>query len=201
MGRTLSDNTGQLRKQVVRLSIVTLAVLVAGIAVLCAYAWRAVDADQAQREETLVARTIVQWQQSMLQETTSAAEWDDAFVRTGERDLAWIDDYFAGYYRSAFGHDVTLLLDSQGRSFYGAADGRRAGLEGLAIAARPLAQRLQAQALLLRLRATRRADARAEVSFLAARAAILTDRTGTYVVGVSTILPSRGLPKGSEPTT
>ncbi|WP_309089304.1 ATP-binding protein [Phenylobacterium sp.] len=183
------------------LALLVAASLVLGAAGLVAFTWRTVDQEVSTRETQLVRRAIQRTSVRIGRETTSAAEWDDAFIHTEQRDLPWIDSYLAGYYHTSFDHDLTLLFDERLRLLYAAKDGRRISLDEaapLAEAARGLAKDVQAEELRLRPGLTG-ADAR-DSSSLAWREIMLTDGRSAYLVGVASMLPSHWLLTGDKPT-
>ena len=113
------------RSSIILLSLLAMTLIVAGAGALIAYAWQAVDREAANRETVLVRRALERTLVRLGQETTSAAEWDDAYEHTARGDVAWIDQYLGAYYRDSFNHDVTLVFGADGRLLYAAREGRR----------------------------------------------------------------------------
>ena len=188
------------RRSVLALAVLLGVLIVGGAAGLIAFAWRAVDAEVAGRETQLVRRAVTRTDARLGRETTSAAEWDDAFDRTARRDLRWIDLYLAGYYRSSFDHDVTLVFDPTGALFYGARAGARVRvgeLSELARAAAPLVHAVQAEEL--RRRARLDYARPLDVSSLSWRTAAVEAGGQVYLLTAASLLPSSRLLRGQQP--
>jgi signal transduction histidine kinase/ActR/RegA family two-component response regulator len=191
------------RRSILQLALLTLLLVLGGSAGLIAYAWQAVDRQEATRETQLVRRTLERTVMRLADEVTSGAEWDDAHEKTsGRLDEAWIDQSFAGYYRGSFHHDLTLLIGADGAVRYAAHEGARtdpADDRGLAAAAGPWVRQVRDQEL--RRRAGLAAPQLPDVGSLSWCTTIVSLGQDVYLLGISTIAPTSGVVPGDKAAT
>jgi len=103
------------RREIARLALGLLALVLAGAAALVAYAWIAVNEREATHEEALASRALSRIEDGLRREMISGAVWTEAFEKTAVRpDPRWIRSNLAHYFALTFGHDVTLIVGADG---------------------------------------------------------------------------------------
>ena len=191
------------RRNVVLLGAIVILLILGGTGALVGFAWRAVDRQEARRETMLVERTLERRLARLEDEVTSGSRWTEAYEKAVLRpDPAWIDESFAGYYHDTFRHDVTLLVDGQGRVVYAAHDRKRTDPGGDAAFAAALAPWVDdLRALELRRRRGEAPPPAGGSGAMAWRTMFFTYRGDDYVLGISTMAPTTGVALGAAPAS
>ncbi|WP_244666085.1 CHASE4 domain-containing protein [Rhizobium ruizarguesonis] len=57
-------------------------------------------------------------QSAVAHDQESATVWDDAVVKTKERDLDWLDANLGRWMNTYFGHDAAIVLSADGQTIY-----------------------------------------------------------------------------------
>lgn len=78
--------------------------------------WAAARTDEvaAQRQKDLVTLIVSKIQSAVAHDQESATVWDDAVVKTRQRDLDWIDGNLGQWMNTYFGHDAAVVLSPDG---------------------------------------------------------------------------------------
>ena len=198
MGRNHSISS---HRGVVRLALLALVLVIGGAIALLGFAWQAVNHQEAVRETVVVRRMLERALGRVQNETASSTAFDETYKRTrGAFDLDWLDKNLADYLRISFGHDLTLVLDGQGRLGYASHDGTRADPASQAALARavgPLVRRVQT--LEMRRRLGIDPPGPPVIGNVAWTSAVVQAEGGVYLLGVSTIAPSNGVARGPRP--
>lgn len=199
-------DSGGSRREMLRVALLLLTLIVGGAAGLAAYTWSAVNEREAARETELVGRKLRRAQSRASQEILSGAVWDEAYDRTSPRNiganLAWVHSNFAGYYRLSFHHDVTLLIEPAGSVRHADLDGDVVApqrLGPLATAVRPLVVAVQAEEM-----SRRRGELPLGPKGLgnaASRAAAVRVGSDVYLLAVATIVPTAGAAREDGPAS
>jgi len=184
------------RRSILRLAALVIVLIFGGSAALIAYTWSAIDQQEATRETALVRRTLTRFMGRLGQETISGSVWDEAYKRTsGVPDLEWVDRSLGGYYHPSFKHDLTLLLNPEGRVLYVARDGARTPSregEPLAAAVAPWIRAIQEEELERRL--GRRPPGAKGLGNAAWRTLVLRSDGDVYALGIATVVLTAGIP-------
>jgi signal transduction histidine kinase/ActR/RegA family two-component response regulator len=200
MPRAIFDS-GQGRRAILLLSVLALVLVIGSAASLVAYAWFAVNDNEAARETALVRRTVTRTADRIIQDTTTAAAWDEAYDELAKPlDPAWLDRSIATYYHSTFGHDVTLVYGVHGDLAYVASEGVRADQgdwRALSKVVLPLVRQVQKREM--RQRAGLAPQGRAEQGGGIAIGASVRSGGQIYLLGISTVAPSTGSARGVRP--
>lgn len=117
------DGDGR-RGAVVRLVGAAVVGCLAALLAVCgmiAFAATALDRTYEVHERELVERRLARSLERMVEDVISASVWNDAVVAVARDDRAWMQANFGDYYADYMGHDLTLLVDGQGRSVYASA--------------------------------------------------------------------------------
>ncbi|CUX67575.1 Diguanylate cyclase (GGDEF) domain-containing protein [Agrobacterium tumefaciens str. Kerr 14] len=82
--------------------------------------WAAARTDEvaAARQKSLVSLIVSKIQSAVAHDQESATVWDDAVVRTKERDLDWLDVNLGRWMNTYFGHDAAIVLSADGQVIY-----------------------------------------------------------------------------------
>jgi diguanylate cyclase (GGDEF)-like protein len=82
--------------------------------------WAAARTDEvaAARQKDLVTLIVSKLQSSVAHDQESATVWDDAVVKTRERDLEWLDVNLGQWMNTYFGHDAAFVLSADGKPIY-----------------------------------------------------------------------------------
>jgi signal transduction histidine kinase/DNA-binding NarL/FixJ family response regulator len=188
------------RKGVLFLGLLLAGAMLGGVISLVSLTWVAVNREVSARETELVRHSFERTATRIQQETSSAAEWDEAYRHTRKRDLAWMRRYFSAYFRTSFGHDLTLVLDENGEVVHGAYRGSDldpSTARALAAAALPRVREVQLREVQKRQRPRSVRDA--ETTAMAQTSMLLDAQGQVYLVGLTTILPSTFFLEGREP--
>lgn len=122
--------------------------LVGGLLLVTLY-WAAARTDMvaAERQKALVTLIVSKIQSAVAHDQESATVWDDAVVKTRQRDLNWIDGNLGQWMNTYFGHDAAVVLSPEGSSIYEfiAQADNAPSKEELQEAFAPLAQLLRAR--------------------------------------------------------
>ncbi|MGZ2504620.1 EAL domain-containing protein [Rhizobium leguminosarum] len=123
----------------------SVSALVGGVLLATLY-WAAARTDEvaAVRQKGLVSLIVSKMQSAVAHDQESATVWDDAVVKTKERDLDWLDANLGRWMNTYFGHDAAIVLSAEGQMIYQFAADSAKGLspEDLRSAYSPLAIRL-----------------------------------------------------------
>ena len=82
--------------------------------------WAAARTDEvaAARQKDLVTLIVSKLRSSVAHDQESATVWDDAVVKTRERDLDWLDVNLGRWMNTYFGHDAAVVLSADGQVIY-----------------------------------------------------------------------------------
>lgn len=82
--------------------------------------WAAARTDDvaAARQKDLVTLIVSKLQSSVAHDQESATVWDDAVVKTRDRDLDWLDVNLGQWMNTYFGHDAAVVLSADGQLIY-----------------------------------------------------------------------------------
>ena len=97
-----------------------MAAATAGALLVGTLYWAGARTDQvaAERQKDLVALIVSKMQSAVAHDQESATVWDDAVVKTRQRDLDWIDVNLGEWMNTYFGHDAAVVLSADGRAIY-----------------------------------------------------------------------------------
>ncbi|WP_457810264.1 CHASE4 domain-containing protein [Rhizobium ruizarguesonis] len=97
----------------------SVSALVGGVLLGTLY-WAAARTDEvaAVRQKGLVSLIVSKMQSAVAHDQESATVWDDAVVKTKERDLDWLDANLGRWMNTYFGHDVAIVLSADGQTIY-----------------------------------------------------------------------------------
>ena len=198
MGQTSLRAT---RGDIVRLSLIALALMLACSVALIAYTWRELDRAEARQETELVQHKIRRNLIRLQQETTATAQWDEAYQETLDGvDLVWADRSLGAYLHSSFEHDLTLVFGADGVLDYVAREGRRVPTgqeQELVVAIGPTVGLVQAEEL--RRRLTMKTQRRSVSNAPVRRTVTIAANGQVYLLGVASITPSDSQPTGHRP--
>jgi signal transduction histidine kinase/ActR/RegA family two-component response regulator len=180
--------------------LATMLVIGGGVGLII-YSWHALNQQEAVRETGLVRRTLDKTILRISAETKSQSAWDELYKSTtGPFDMAWLDKNLAILFRDSFGHNLTLVFESNGRLGYAASHGQRADPARYAALSRVLAPTVAAvQTAELRRRLGIDPPGPAATGNIVWRPAVLRAGADVYLVGVSTIAPNDGNAVGKAP--
>ncbi|MEW5683488.1 MAG: ATP-binding protein [Pseudomonadota bacterium] len=198
--KAVESEAAGLRRGVLAASLLAVALILASGLGVVGFAWRAIDDSASSQETALVQRYLKASISRTEREAASAAEWDDAYRNTIERNAAWLDRFFAKYYATSFGHDLTLVTDPAGRAFYGVDHGERLSPEARARFSSAVAELVRgAQAEELKRRHTLDRRDR-EASSQASRGGAVRVGDQVYLLSATSVLPSAYVLTGHEPS-
>jgi signal transduction histidine kinase/CheY-like chemotaxis protein len=183
------------------LAILAMVLVIGGGVCLIAYAWIALNNQEAVRETALVRRTLDVMISRISAETKSQSAWDELYKSTsGPFDMDWLDKNLAILYRDSFGHNLTLVFKPDGQLGYAADHGLRADPSRYAAVVKALAPTVrQVQTQELRRRLGIDPPGPAATGNLVWRPAVIRAGPDVYLVGVSTIAPNDGNALGDRP--
>ena len=97
----------------------TVSALVGGMLFATLY-WAAAGTNDvaAERQKDLVTLIVSNIQTSVAHDQESATVWDDAVIKTKERDLDWIDVNLGQWMHTYFSHDAAVVLSADGQPIY-----------------------------------------------------------------------------------
>lgn len=154
-----------------------------------------IDAHQARKEEALVQLRLTRALQIIGENLTTASVWDEAVDHMTTGDVPWYDRTMGAFYAVQHKHHFTLGYDATGRLFRISTEARPASAEAgdpFARAARPLVDRLRAQAAGRDHSVTADAGVRLKAAFVRVGDAV-------YVLGASTVVRHTAL--GATPAS
>ena len=133
---------------VVGLAMAAALVVIGACGALIFFTATAVDRIAEVRESELLERAIARRFARMTDDLTSATVWSEAYDHIAHRlDPAWARLNFGEYFNQYMGHDLSVVLNAQGRPVYAAVDGQDVAtwqIAGFIQAAQPLAARVAA---------------------------------------------------------
>jgi signal transduction histidine kinase len=198
--RILDSQTS--RREIVRLALLLLVLVLAGGGALVGYMWSAVNAREAVREAELVDRTLARGRTALADQMLSGAVWNEAYEKTTTRpDPAWVRETLAHYYEITFRHDATLVLDGAGRLQSGVQAARPMpsdAAQAFADELRPWIQAVQAEELSRR--AGKIPAGPPGQGGAAVRVGLMRVGGQAYLFGVATVVPTDGAPTDAGPT-
>ncbi|MDQ0138368.1 diguanylate cyclase (GGDEF)-like protein [Neorhizobium galegae] len=95
------------------------SILVGGV-LLGTIFWSAAQVDEvaALRQKDLVTLIVSQIQSGVAHDQESVTVWDDAVIKTRERDLDWMETNLGQWMNTYFGHDAAVVLSVEGSLIY-----------------------------------------------------------------------------------
>jgi len=118
---------------------------------LAALYWAATETNvvAAERQKDLATIIVSKIQSSVAHDQESVTVWDDAVIKTKERDLDWVDVNLGQWMNTYFGHDAAVVLSANGELIYRfiANSARMPSAEDLSHAYTPLVNRLRERLL------------------------------------------------------
>ncbi|WP_158917183.1 ATP-binding protein [Caulobacter sp. S45] len=183
--------------------LAVLILMIGSAGALIGFVWTAINQQEAVRERILASRTISRTLEQVVEATTTAASWDEAYRNIGGAiDPAWADRSITTYYHTTFRHDLTLIFTPDARLGYAGQEGRRADLAKFADLSRRVSPFVrQAQSLEFRRRtgaAPPGPQATGNTVFFGSAV-----RSGgeVYLLGIATVAPTDGVAHGTRPST
>lgn len=174
-------------KRLVLASLLVAAVVIAGMVGVVAFAARAIDRHELQKEQSLVQRRLDRKLENLVEDVNSATIWNDTVVATGARwDAEWLQANLGDYYADYMQHAVTLIYDGDGRLRMASRDSEPVPLAreaALAAAAAPIVAQVRAESMTPGKRAARGFDA------VVNRSAVVRVGADIYLIAVSTVVP------------
>lgn len=102
-------------KRIIAITLIALALVIAGAVGLMAYAAAGIDRVEAEKERELAQVRLDRTFDGLIENINSSAIWNDSVLTFAEEpDLAWIQSNFGDYYADFMGHAVTLVYDRHG---------------------------------------------------------------------------------------
>jgi len=97
----------------------SLSALVGGMLFATLY-WAASETNDvaAERQKDLVTLIVSKIQTSVAHDQESATVWDDAVIKTKDRDLDWIDVNLGQWMNTYFSHDAAVVLSADGQPIF-----------------------------------------------------------------------------------
>lgn len=82
--------------------------------------WAAARTDEvaAERQKDLVTLIVSKMQSAVAHDQESATVWDDAVIKTRQRDVDWIEANLGLWMHTYFGHDAAVVLSANGPVIY-----------------------------------------------------------------------------------
>jgi diguanylate cyclase (GGDEF)-like protein len=109
--------------------------------------WSAAEIDEvaAERQKGLATLIVSKIRSSVAHDQESATVWDDAVIKTKDRDQDWLDVNLGRWMNTYFSHDVAVVLSANGLPIYQyiSKSASTVSSEDLRLAYSPLAERLR----------------------------------------------------------
>ncbi|WP_245304043.1 putative bifunctional diguanylate cyclase/phosphodiesterase [Agrobacterium bohemicum] len=109
--------------------------------------WSAAEIDEvaAERQKGLATLIVSKIRSSVAHDQESATVWDDAVIKTKDRDQDWLDVNLGRWMNTYFSHDAAVVLSANGLPIYQyiSKSASTASSEDLRLAYSPLAERLR----------------------------------------------------------
>lgn len=112
-----------------------LAGLAIAVIVGAVYAGIAMNSAALGIESGIIEKEINRVVLKTLDEQKSVALWDEPLERIARNDRDWVDEEIGTYLTGTYGHDLVIILDGNGRIFYGHERNPDAGAAARALAA------------------------------------------------------------------
>lgn len=120
---TRSNRQQSLSVQIIRSFLVVLGLGLAALVLVGNNAVTIADTEAKARQERFATRTLAAEIDGLPEQQRSATVWDDAVLRTGMRDSAWMNANLGAWMQDYFGHDESYVLDSANQPFFASIDG------------------------------------------------------------------------------